>query len=94
MRPRVRCYGDLDAGGLLPRCVDRLFGKQSMGWRVSLGRLRWAEPASRNGDRTTRRLSRTARGRAWSLLVESRRSGSAAALEYRREPDLIMMCRS
>ena len=26
---RVRRYGDLDAGGLLPRCVDRLSGKQS-----------------------------------------------------------------
>jgi hypothetical protein len=28
---RVRRYGDLDAGGLLPRCVDRLSGKQSTG---------------------------------------------------------------
>ena len=31
---RVRRYGDLDAGGLLPRSVDNLFGKQSMGWRA------------------------------------------------------------
>jgi hypothetical protein len=29
---RVRRYGDLDAGGLLPRCVDRLSGKRSTGW--------------------------------------------------------------
>jgi hypothetical protein len=28
---RVRRYGDLDAGGLLPGCVDRLSGKQSTG---------------------------------------------------------------
>jgi hypothetical protein len=28
---RVRRYGDLDAGGLLPGCVDRLSGEQSRG---------------------------------------------------------------
>ena len=33
-RLRVRRYGDFDAGGLLPRCVDRLFGKRSMGRRA------------------------------------------------------------
>jgi hypothetical protein len=27
----VRRYGDFVAGGLLPRWVDRLFGKRSMG---------------------------------------------------------------
>ena len=42
---RVRRYGDLDAGGLLPGCVDRLSGKQSTGRR--------ALPASR--DRQNRR---------------------------------------
>src|SRR6266478_906145 len=31
---RVRSYGDFGAGGLLPRCVDRLFGKRSMGCRA------------------------------------------------------------
>jgi hypothetical protein len=31
---RVRRYGDLDAGGLLPGCVDRLSGKQSTGRRA------------------------------------------------------------
>ena len=30
----VRRYGDLDAGGLLPGCVDRLSGKQSTGRRA------------------------------------------------------------
>lgn len=29
-RWRVSRYGDFDAGDLLPRCVDRFFGKQSM----------------------------------------------------------------
>jgi len=28
---RVRRYADLDAGGLLPGCVDRLSGEQSRG---------------------------------------------------------------
>ena len=31
---RVRRYGDLDAGGSLPGCVDRLSGKQSTGRRA------------------------------------------------------------
>jgi hypothetical protein len=26
--PRVRCYGDFGAGGLLPRCSERRFGKR------------------------------------------------------------------
>jgi hypothetical protein len=38
-------------------------------------------------------LSRAARRRTWSLPVESLRSRSAA-LECRREPELIMMYRS
>src|SRR5882757_3303608 len=32
----VRRYGDFDAGGLLPACVDRLFWKRSKGWRGQL----------------------------------------------------------
>src|SRR6202022_1884236 len=75
---RVRGYGDFGAGGLLPRCVDRLFGERSKGWRASVGRSRWAEPAARRG--------------AWSWPAESGRSRSAV-LECRREPGLIMMCR-
>jgi hypothetical protein len=34
---RVGHYGDLDAGGLLPRCVDRFSGKQSTGWLALSG---------------------------------------------------------
>jgi hypothetical protein len=61
MKLRVRRYGDLDAGGLLPGCVDRLSGKQSTG-RRALGQSRRAEPASRSRGRTTGRLLRAARG--------------------------------
>jgi hypothetical protein len=35
-RSGVRRYGDFVAGGPLPRCVDRLFGKRSKGWRARL----------------------------------------------------------
>ena len=30
-RPGVRRYGDFGAGGLLPSCIERLFGKRSRG---------------------------------------------------------------
>ena len=33
-RWRVRRYGDFDAGGLLARCVEGLFGKRSRGRRT------------------------------------------------------------
>ena len=51
---RVRRYGDLDAGGLLPRCVDRLSGKQSTGGEqcrpTATGRTSVAQ--QRSNDRT------------------------------------------
>src|SRR5258705_13992473 len=51
---RVRRYGDLDAGGLLPGCVDRLSGNQSTGRRalrpVATGRTGVAQ--QRSNDRT------------------------------------------
>src|SRR5258708_34138161 len=31
---RVRRYGDFGTGGLLPTCIERLFGKRSKGWRA------------------------------------------------------------
>ena len=59
---RVRRYGDLDAGGLLPGCVDRLSGKQSTG-RRALSASRDKQNRRRSRDRTTGRLFRAARGR-------------------------------
>ena len=56
-RWRVRRYGDFDAGGLLPRCVGAPVWEATEEATRSIGRSRWAEPASRGGDRTTRRLS-------------------------------------
>jgi hypothetical protein len=56
----VRRYGDFDAGGLLPRCVESFFDEATS----PVGRSRHAESESCSGDRTTRRLSRVARGRA------------------------------
>jgi hypothetical protein len=92
VRPRVRRYGDFGAGGLF-RAQSTAAWEAIEGVTEPFGRLRWAEPASRGGDRMTRWLSSAVRGRAWPLPVESRRS-RRAALECCREPALIMMCRS
>jgi hypothetical protein len=42
---RLRRYGGFGAGGLLPRCVDLLFGEREKAWRA----------CSADGDRQERR---------------------------------------
>jgi hypothetical protein len=60
----VRRYGDLDAGGLLPGCVDRLSGKQSTG-RRALSASRDRQNRRRAAEiETTGRLFRATRERA------------------------------
>src|ERR1700736_5580942 len=58
VKRRVRPYGDFGAGGVLPRYVERLVGKWSMGWRVrSTGRRRRAAEIDRRGGSPWRRDS-------------------------------------
>ena len=90
-RLRVRRYGDFGAGGLLPRCVDRLIGKRSMGGRVWSadrdGQNRGgAAEIDRRGGCPGRRAGEHSRGRS--------RAGEADVQHWNVAANLIMMCRS
>jgi hypothetical protein len=78
-RPRVRRYGDFGVGGVWSRFADRRFWDAIARGTKPVDRLRWAKPASHGGERTIRWLSNAARGRAWSLLVESAGSRGTVA---------------
>jgi hypothetical protein len=53
-RSRVRRYGDFVAGGLLPRCVERWFGKcrvgDELGRAIAIGKTGIAQWRSKQED--------------------------------------------
>ena len=90
-RLRGRRYGDFGAGGLLPRCVERLIGKRSLGWRAWSadrdGQNRGgAAEIDRRGGCPGRRTGEHGRGRS--------RAGEAEVQHWNVAANLIMMCRS